>query len=139
MIDDDWYEPNASIDAGRWRAEGYRQAAEDAATRLNPGRAGGASTVVELQPGNWTRYVLTLGTFDPRDNAQLSLDGRGRAALAVVWLDSGRGHVFTLEAGGVLHEDYVKGKLGGSVSDAWVLGRFLTALREALQSTPAVT
>lgn len=136
-MDPAWYDPSSTLlDVGRWDAEDYHREAGVAALHL-PTQNEGAAYVIELTPGNWTRYVLVLSTFDAARNAMLRSEGRGRAALSVVWLDTGRGWVFTLEPMGILHEDYVADKLGGTVSDGWVIGRFLTALREKLDPTKA--
>lgn len=123
MSDRNYYDPEGvPLDVGTWGPADYIEHGTDVADRF----VTFPTTIVELQPDNGTRYHLALAQFG---NA---LAAHGRAdALSVVWIDTGKGHVFDLAPHSPLHEDYVAGKLGMGLADAWVVSRFLTALRDA--------
>jgi hypothetical protein len=129
-VDASWWQPPADLDCGSYSFDDYWHVAVECARALvvPQARDFGVTGALELVPGNGTAYRLVLGVLCDADDAWLA--GFGRSwSLPVIWLDTGRGHVFDAEPNGVLHESYVREKLGGSISDAWVLSRFLTALR----------
>lgn len=122
-IDIGFYNPKAAgLDVGDWDISDYEHLAMLVSEELKVY----PTCVVEMQPRNGTRYLLLLALHPT------PVCGRDRP-LSVVWVDSGRGCLIDLGHGGVLVEDYIGEKLGCTLSDGWVIGRFLTRLRVLMQ------
>ncbi len=130
MIGDEWYEaPTYGVLKG---AVGHRPGrsyfefyAESARRQL----VSTSVAAVNLQPGNATAYRLIVASVTGQAGIEMMASIGCRRPLAVVWADTCHGHVFPGDDLGILHETYVSEKMGCSLSDAWVIGRFLTALR----------
>lgn len=125
-LPDNLFEKPDRLDVGDPNRDAYQLLATLTASEL----IDKGSMLLDFQPGNSTRYPLVLALLrDPLCRVW----GRGPVALSVVWEGTGRGHLFGVAPETCFaHERYVIEKLGGTVSDGWVLGRFLSVLRAEL-------
>lgn len=129
MIGDEWYEhPGTEIGyevghrVGRSYFEFY---AEHARSQIAfTGVAG-----IKMEPGNDTAYRLIVAKVESKSGVEMMGEIGCLSPLAVVWAETAHGHVFQGVDLGILHENYVAEKMGCPLPDAWVIGRFLTALR----------
>ena len=133
MIGDEWYERPDPAEVGYevgsrvgrsyfgFHAEGARRQVSESGV-----------AVVNLQPGNGTAYRLVVARVASAEGREIMAGIGCHQPLAVVWAETGHGHVFQGGDLGILHEDYVAEKMRCPLADAWVIGRFLTALRSDL-------
>jgi len=131
VIGDDWYDDPAEGDplrgtVGTEIGSTYFGIFAAAAAH-SIGRFGVAA--VNLQPGNGTAYRLVVAVVPLDAGSEMLAEVGCPDPLAVVWAETPHGHVFRSSDLGILHENYVAEKMGVSLADAWVIGRFLTALR----------
>lgn len=83
---------------------------------------------VEYQPGNGTRYTLTITTLSRFDSDEfLKCIGREGPTWLLVWLNGSTGKAMTFGRG-LLHYNYVRDKLECSISDAIVIAEIVGRL-----------
>ena len=127
-ISAEFYEPDPRLDVGTWTHVQYEHNARGVADAL----AGhGMGICVYLDPGNGTAYRLAVARIIDQVPSR-------KVPVSVVWVDIGMGHVFDLAPHGEMTAEYVQEKFQKhgarcGISDAWIISRFLTALRAERQ------